>query len=228
MDRLILFDVDFTLMNIPELGEKIFPPAFAEVYGVNDCYLRTGEIVGLTDWGIIIMFMESTGMDRKEIEKKLPDAMRSVTKFFNVNVEKDLRQFVLPGVRELLASLKKEGMNLGLLTGNIEEVAWEKMRRAGLDGIFSFGGFGGYAEKREDLPPIAKEMAERKFGKKFPMREMVIIGDTPNDIKCAKANGAKSIGVCTGPFSEKQLKDAGADLVVASLRELTPEKIRML
>jgi phosphoglycolate phosphatase len=102
------------------------------------------------------------------------------------------------------------------------------MRRAGLNGFFDFGGFGSDAEKRSNLPPVAKSRAEKTFGKKFSMREMVIIGDTPKDIECAKINGAKSIGVCTGPFSGRQLKDAGADLVVTSLRDLTPEKIRML
>jgi phosphoglycolate phosphatase-like HAD superfamily hydrolase len=115
MDRLILFDVDYTLMDIPKLGEKIFPPAFAEVYGVKGCFLRTNEIVGLTDWGIIIKFMESAGIGRKVVEDKLPEAMKSITKFFNINIEKDLRPVVLPGVRELLASLKKDGFHMGFL-----------------------------------------------------------------------------------------------------------------
>lgn len=218
MDKVILFDVDYTLMDIPDLGKRCFPPLFRDVYGKDRNYFWD-QTIGFADQGIIIHFMEKAGLKRKDILLKMDRSMEYLVRHFKKEIEKDLRDCVLPGVRELLQKLRDEGFHLGLLTGNLEPIAWEKMKRTGLEGFFRFGSFGSDAIERNDLLPKAKERAEKMLGKKISAGRIVVIGDTPRDVECAKVNGAKAIGVATGPFSTEELKDAGANHAFPDLTE---------
>jgi phosphoglycolate phosphatase-like HAD superfamily hydrolase len=126
--------------------------------------------------------------------------------------------FVLPGVTALLDALDREaGVVSALLTGNFQRGAAVKLGHFGLWRRFEFGAFGDDHADRRALVPIAVERA-RAAGTAVPPPEgIVIIGDTPNDIDCAKAYGARAIGVATGPFSRSVLEEAGADLTVDTL-----------
>ena len=121
-----------------------------------------------------------------------------------------------PGVIDVLETLAaRDGVRLAVLTGNLEPIAHLKLARAGLGGFFERGqgGFGSDHEDRTELPAIARARAGG-----YPREQTVIIGDTPRDIACARADGLRCIAVATGPFAFEEL--AGADVVVESAHEL--------
>jgi phosphoglycolate phosphatase-like HAD superfamily hydrolase len=128
----------------------------------------------------------------------------------------DLSDYVAPGMPAVLDALvTRDGVRLGLLTGNLEPVARLKLGRAGLEHYFEpwVGGFGSDHEDRTELPAIARKRAGG-----YPRADTVIIGDTPRDIACARADGLRCIAVATGPFAASEL--AGADVVVDSAHDL--------
>lgn len=132
----------------------------------------------------------------------------------------DLSHTVLPGVRELLGWLSGRGdVRLGLVTGNFEPVARLKLARAGIGGHFPSGqgAFGSDAEDRAALPAIARRRAGRG-GAPHPRDRTIVIGDTPRDIACARADGLRCMAVATGPYEVAQL--AGADIVAADAKAI--------
>jgi len=108
---------------------------------------------------------------------------------------------------------------IGLCTGNVRKVAMKKVQAAGLHGIFSFGGFGEASENRNDLPGEADREYKSQYDHQPEPSQYVIIGDTPNDIRCAKYFGAKSVAVTTGGFTAKELEWHEPDLIVDSLHD---------
>ena len=131
-------------------------------------------------------------------------------------VEDDLSAHVAPGVIDVLETLAaRDGVRLAVLTGNLEPIAHLKLARAGLGRFFERGqgGFGSDHEDRLELPAIARARAGG-----YPRAQTVIIGDTPRDIACARADGLRCIAVATGPFTAAEL--AGADVVLESAHDL--------
>ena len=124
---------------------------------------------------------------------------------------------LLGGVKTLLASLRKEGHFLGLLTGNIERGAMLKVAHYGIADYFQFGAYGDDHWNRNKLGPIALERAEKSTGMRFSQDEILVIGDTPKDVACAHAFGVKCVAVATGNFSEEELVACGADRTVPNL-----------
>ena len=131
------------------------------------------------------------------------------------------RVTVLPGVREVLAELRAvEGAVLGLVTGNYPETGRLKIGRAGIDfEMFTVFGWGCDGGHRRDLPRTAMAQCRALHKPGLRPEEAVIIGDTPHDIDCARHNGCRSIGVATGAFSMDELREHGADMVVAGLSD---------
>lgn len=127
---------------------------------------------------------------------------------------------LLPGVQELLEDLaRREDVVLALLTGNWEPGARTKLSRFDLNRFFAFGAFGCDAVDRSDLPPVAFERAERAVGRRFQPAETLIIGDSLYDVSCGQAHGIPVLAVATGRTPEGALRQAGADWVIADLRE---------
>lgn len=121
---------------------------------------------------------------------------------------------VLPGVPDLIAGLhERDDVQLGLLTGNLEPLAYRKLDAAGLAGYFPFGAFGSDHADRYQLPPIAVERAQAFTGRRFEGSDVVIIGDTEHDIGCGRDIGAFSVAVCTGRFDRACLSAFGADIL---------------
>ncbi|TFG64163.1 MAG: hydrolase, partial [Gemmatimonadales bacterium] len=106
------------------------------------------------------------------------------------------------------------------VTGNLEEGARLKLTAAGCANRFAFGGFGSDAELREDLPPVALARAAAQFGRAFPAKEAVVIGDTPQDIRCARATGARVLAVATGRHSLVELSAHKPDAVMPDLSDI--------
>ena len=133
---------------------------------------------------------------------------------FDETCPSSLRHLVVPGVSEVLARLQAEGATMGLVTGNIQRVAWRKMDAAGLRQFFTFGAFGDESGRRADLPPLAVMRA----GRPFAAGDSYVIGDTPRDIDCGQACGMKTIAVATGRYhSVEDLLVCGPTLACANL-----------
>src|SRR5262249_19361863 len=127
---------------------------------------------------------------------------------------------VFPGVAAAVEHIKRlPDVLMGLLTGNCEVAAQIKLEAARLDG-FAMGAYGEHHEDRAQLPAIAVEQAARVSGRRFQGKEIVIIGDTPNDIRCGRALGVKAIAVATGRYSTDELAQHGADYVFHNLSDL--------
>ena len=202
--KLILFDVDGTLVSRVSIGEDAFVFAIKKVFNVN--VKKPGdEFDGWTDKGIIFELLEEVGINRKEITKNLDEIYKNIVDYVKKNVDrvKDFKLF--PGVKKLLEKLDKEGCIVGLLTGNIEGKARIKMRKFGIDHFFKVEAFGGVTENRNELVPIAIKQAEKKFKIKIRKEDVFIVGDTTRDVQCGKDNGVKTIAVCTGKYTRNCL-----------------------
>jgi phosphoglycolate phosphatase len=129
---------------------------------------------------------------------------------------------VLDGVEETLGTLSEQGYLLGLTTGGVEAAAHIKLARAGLNHYFCFGGYGSDSTDRAELTRCAIERAGRILGQRLDPHRTLVVGDTPKDIDAAKAVRAVAGGVASGQYGEVELREAGADYVLASLREPLP------
>jgi len=165
-----------------------------------------------------ISFEQLLGRDGK------PNGPEQVARFLDVYVELLAEELprrnggLHPGVLGILEEAhKRPELVQALLTGNIEKGARLKLTRYGVNHFFGFGAFADDSAIRNDLGPHAKRRAKEHHGEEFPPERIFVIGDTPHDVACARAIGAKAIAVATGSFTEKQLQDCGADAVFRDL-----------
>ncbi len=214
MNRLVLFDIDRTLIGRSQCHHDAFSYAFKKVYGV-DVDIRIINYGGMTDPDIAIQVLKKIGLSEDEIIPKLNMCMNTIVDHFQKNVHKD-KIPILPGVKELLGLLEGNGILLGLITGNLEPVAWGKLESIKIAHYFKLGGFGSDNINRTELVKIAIKKARDNFnfnGTTFA------IGDTPRDIKAGFEANAKTIGVATGTYSTRELKNYGADFVFENLKD---------
>jgi|Deesub1362A_J573_1020465.scaffolds.fasta_scaffold00230_47 phosphoglycolate phosphatase-like HAD superfamily hydrolase len=213
-DRLVLFDIDETLIDSGRAGTRALNRAFLDLFGIKDAF-KDIRMAGMTDIQIMKEGLRVHGLS--SMDGEVDAIVRRYLRFLSEEIENPWRR-VKPGVFEFLEALKEEGIPFGLLTGNLEEGARIKLRPFGLDAYFPAGAFGSDDEDRDRLLPIAI----RRFstlGVDVSPEDCIIIGDTPRDVRCAKAHGARCIAVATGPYSRDSLTEAGADLVVDTLNE---------
>lgn len=215
--KLVLFDVDGTLMEGGIGHVKQLNQAFRNVCG-KQVDIKNFNFVGKTDKTIITGVLQSFGDGEEEINEKLPKLVKEETRLFLVDVKKEERK-ACPGVKKLLQRLSKMNCRLGLVTGNPMEIAFAKLRKAGIDKFFSFGGFGENAMQRHELIENAVKEAKEKFKESYSGREIVVLGDGIRDIQGAKQAGAKAIGVLTGVESADLLKTANPDYLFKDLTE---------
>jgi phosphoglycolate phosphatase len=215
MSKLVLFDIDKTLIKSSSAWR--FSEAFKKVYGV-DTNISIINHHGMTDQQIIIEVLKKNGIDEKIIVSKLKEYMTEMVDSYKKSGEKD--EIILLGdVKESIDALIKKGdIVLGLVTGILESIAWAKLKKAGIDGYFSVGGFGSDDINRANLVRLAVKKAEDKFGIKFDT--VFLVGDAPQDMKAGKEAGVKTAGVTTGIYTKKDLEKAGADYIMAGLKGL--------
>jgi len=216
--RLLLFDVDGTLVDCGRQPLGPFAAALVEVFGTAgdiDGY----NFAGCTDPQAVFDLMTGAGFPDAEVRARLP-RMRD---HYLPHLERTLdraRMRLLPGVAEVLQRLaSRPDVELGLLTGNWEAGARTKLSRFDLNRFFPFGAFGGDGAgfQRSELPPIALARAAQRRGSPVAAAETLIIGDSLQDVACARANGIKVLAVATGRTPAAALADAGADWVVSEL-----------
>ena len=227
--RLILFDIDGTLLR-DGIAAKI---AFARA--LRDTYQTTGPIegfrfAGMTDPECVSEIMRLAGVDERTILTRRDECLRRYTELLAQEIREHQDAHLYPGVRELLERLNKlDHVLVGLLTGNVLRGAQLKLRRWNLEPYFRFGAYGDDHENRAVLAQIALEKARALSGRSFSGAETTIIGDTPKDIACARAIGARAVAVATGTISRDALAACGPDALLdsfadheAALRALFP------
>jgi phosphoglycolate phosphatase len=213
---LLLFDIDGTLLTgASETLRDAMRTALRQHHGVDAAKMRRPfATAGRTDSEIVRAILLDLGIASKQIDELADDVRASCYETCARLYPDDLSDALLPGVRELLGWLSGlENVKLALLTGNFEPVARLKLARAGIGKFFAAGqgAFGSDAEDRTVLPAIARRRAGT-IDSPYPREKTIVIGDTPLDIECARADGLRCVAVATGPYTLDQLR--GADAVV--------------
>lgn len=214
MDKLVLFDIDKTLIDRSICHHVAFSYAFKEVYDVT-VDISIINYAGMTDPQIAVEVLKRIGLDENLIKSKLNKCMDAVVDYFKENAEREDIP-ALDGAKELLDALENKVI-IGLITGNLEPIALEKMRKAGLSRYFSVGGFGSDNINRTELVKTA--IGRAKDSHNFDGSEVFVFGDTPRDINAGLEAGAKSMGVATGRYSKEELKNSGADFAFDNLKD---------
>lgn len=210
----VFFDIDGTILLTDGAGRTALRVALEAVYGTTgplDGYTFHGK----TDPQIVLELMHEAGIEELEVRRLMPE----VWPHYLGRLEQELgvrrtagRIRLLPGVSELLAALvSRREIALGLLTGNIEEGARLKLIAVGLESMFQIGGFGSDSESRAEIARIAVQRARAVYGP--GVGPVVVIGDTPADVACARAVDAFAVAVATGRHDVEELTEAGADVV---------------
>jgi len=214
---LLLFDVDGTLLlKATAAHAAAVHEALREVYGIGDLSAVRVEAAGRTDYEIGRAICLQLGISADRFDAGREDFRVACVAAYARLCPDDLSEFVAPGVTDVLEALAaRDDTRLALLTGNLEPIARLKIGRAGLGRFFEpgQGGFGSDHEDRTELPAIARRRAGH-----YPRAKTVVIGDTPRDIACARADGVRCIAVATGAYGPEDLADA--DIVLRSAHEL--------
>ena len=225
---ILLFDIDGTLLQGHGVGRRALEAALLSIYG-QTFDTRSVPFSGKTDAQIFRELLAAApdhGLDAEPSDDQR-DALRSayldeMGRRLPVDPVEEL-----PGAAALVRQLDGGEHTLGLLTGNLEPLAYGKVARIGLERtLFPFGAFGSDAEDRNALPAIAADRAAAHLGRDVAHDELVIIGDTPRDIACARAVGARVVAVATGYYDADELDDA--DVVLESLEAFESEALRAL
>jgi phosphoglycolate phosphatase len=227
---LLLFDIDGTLLGAAtDAHRDAMYEALQAVHSVDARRLAvTLSPAGRTDPEIMRAILLGAGRSAQRIDERADDVREECCRAYARLCPPDLSHTILPGVRELLDWLAGiDQLTLGLLTGNYEPVARLKLARAGLGRYFPSGqgAFGSDAEDRAALPAIARRRAGR-LGTPHPRSHTIVIGDTPRDIACARADELRCAAVATGPFAPAELRDA--DVVASDALELRGALERLL
>ena len=219
MVRLVLFDIDGTLVRTGGAGVKAFARTFASEFKVADGFERL-KFPGRTDIGLVREFF---GFHQIEAT---PENLQRFFEHYVLWLDhllKESRTEVCPGVWELIRDLQAlpQAPLLGLLTGNIRLGAEIKLRHFDLWDVFQTGAFGDEHEDRGQIAALALERGSRLVGKDLRGDEVLVIGDTPLDIRCARAIGAKALAVATGGSELAELKRHQPDWAITDLRAIT-------
>jgi phosphoglycolate phosphatase-like HAD superfamily hydrolase len=213
LQKLILFDIDGTLISAGGAGTRSMNMAFIELFGIKDAFQNI-PMAGKTDIQIMKEGLKLHGFSCNGNVEKMMDMY---LKYLRTEINNPMKR-LKPGILNALDNLKKEGMALGLLTGNLEKGARIKLGIFGIEDYFLDGAFGSDHEDRDKLLPIAIEKFARKNFNFTPLN-CIVVGDTPRDVQCAKIHSAHCIAVATGPYSKDELLKTDADIVIDSFEE---------
>ena len=211
-----VFDIDGTLLVARDLVHwNAFCRAMREGYGV-EATLDGVPCHGMTDGLILRAALARAGIESAAFEANLPQALEIMRR----EVETNRQQFsmqVCPGIEELLRTLRTEGLLLGVASGNLERIGWQKVEAASLREFFSFGFFSDMCHTRADIFRNATSHVRGKLGARA---RTCFIGDTPHDVVAAREAGASVVAVGSGTFSFDELNACAPDVCVASCAEL--------
>ena len=218
--RILLFDIDGTLVSTGGAGAVAWKRAFDELYGIP---ADIGQFTdaGMTDPDVGAKTFAAV-MGREPTPHELAQVVQRRLEHLPEAVAESEGYRVLPGVPEQLRRLSREGHLLGLITGNGDGAAHIKLARGDLNRWFTFGAYASAGVDRAGIVRRAVERGEAMLGKDVPNTEIYVVGDTPLDIQAAHAVGCTGIAVVTWHFDSAALREAGADRVVDRLEEPLP------
>ena len=224
---LILFDIDGTLLLSGRAGLRAMTRAFDTTFGITDAF--AGESFGgRTDSFLVSKALQANGLP------DTPEQHERLRQHYIPLLAEEIEhpgtghKGLMPGARELLDALHDHHhLHLALLTGNYRDAAEIKLQHFEIWDFFEWGAFSDDAADRNALVPIARSRAETYDIPGAAIERVIVIGDTPHDIECARVAGAKSIAVATGGFTIDQLREAGADEVLPDLSD-TARVLRLL
>jgi len=217
----VLFDVDGTLISTGGAGARSWRYAFDELHGIpadigqyTDAGWTDPEVAKRT-------FLGAVGHEPSPQE--LATVMAAYLDRLPWEVEHSEKYRVLDGAEETLRTFSRDGVLLGVTSGAVEAAAHIKLSRAGFNRYFPFGGYGSDSADRIELTRCALARGGRLVGHELDPKKCFVVGDTPKDIDAGHGAGCLAIGTATGHYDADQLRDAGADHVMTSLREPFPE-----
>jgi Predicted phosphatases len=216
---LILFDIDGTLTLTGGAGMRAMNRACADVVG-HDNAMDGVALAGRTDWIILDDILRNAG---RTLDATLLDQLR---RRYVAHLAEEIQlpgrgvKDMMPGIRPLLDALqRREDVALGLLTGNFLEGARIKLEYFDLWKYFPCGAFGGDSANRNDLVPVAIRRARECGIADVQPSDVLVVGDTPHDVACARVAGATPVAVATGGYSVEQLRETGAEIVFRDLSD---------
>jgi len=220
---LILFDVDGTLVNTAGAGRVAIEQAFQRVFGIDSIASKGRQVkfAGLSDPVIFRGLARTVGLDLDALNSRRDELERAYLVALDAEMRRpDPRRRALPGVRPLLETLQGLGhAHLGLLTGNIEPGARRKLEPFDLNRFFPGGGYGSDHADRREIARHARHELARLTGLDFPSERVVVVGDTENDVDCARANGFRAIAVDTGFATREGLEASRPDALLPDLTD---------
>jgi len=218
--RLVLFDIDGTILRSGGVGRIAMERALTKIFGSPGS--QEYRYDGKTDRQIVRETMRLEGLTDEEIDAQMDTLLERYVSGLHEEFSSGARTVqIFPGIVELFDRLEEEpNVVLGLLTGNIEPGARAKLGAAGIDfSRFRVNAFGSDHELRPELPAIAQKRASELLGIDLAGNRLVVIGDTPADIRCGESIGARAIGVATGRYTVEELAEHGAYAVFETLAD---------
>lgn len=220
IQRLVLFDVDGTLLDAGGSGRWALSRAFEEVFGIADAEPFTRQVAfdGMTDPEIHAAIARNASLSESRVRGSSSELQRSFLSHLERRLSGAVARRALPGVVDLLDGLAGvNGAAVGLATGNIEAGARLKLASVGLAERFDLGGFGGDAPDRAGIGRVARERFETASGEPIDPRAVILVGDSVQDVLAARANGYRSLAVGTGWTPPERLKAQEPDLYLDDL-----------
>ncbi|MCC7343794.1 MAG: HAD family hydrolase [Deltaproteobacteria bacterium] len=219
MRKLIVFDIDGTLLMTGGAGKEAFDRVFQEHYGVEGAW-RDIHPDGRTDPSLIVELFEKN-LGRRPSPEEMERIAASYARAMEECLPRSRRFRLLPGVVELLDFLSERRIGLlGLATGNFESTAHQKLRHGGLHRYFQFGGYGSDHGRRLELTRTAIERGRTLLGGYLPNDEIILVGDTLHDIDCGRRLGLTTVAVATGSTPRATLEAARPDFVLDNFTPL--------
>lgn len=217
--RICLFDIDGTLIASGGAGKAALEAALEAEHGITRA-LEKLDLSGRTDRAIVTDILRNLALEETDAARQrlLQAYLRHLPSSLRARPGR-----VLPGIQELLDELSgRSEVALGLLTGNIREGARVKLGHYSLDHYFAFGGFGDDHLDRDDVARAAWRQVEERYGERVRPEDVWVIGDTPLDIRCARAIGARVVAVATGWHPVEELAGHRPDVLVSDLSDPHP------
>jgi len=216
--RLVLFDIDETLISSDGAGRRAIHRVLNKLYGVHEEITRGVVMSGKTDPQILREILEAHKMDPEEIPRAIEKLLDIYLDILEEEILNAGYYIVHDGVFELMEAISQQSsIYLGLLTGNVERGARLKLEQFGLNKHFPIGAYGSDSANRLDLPAIGRDRGQEYYKVRFEAQELVIVGDAVNDVRCAKHFGAKCIAVNSGKTTRAELVAMNPEYLFPSL-----------